>query len=180
MNMLTLTFDIGESPGGEEPKNYVKKLLKKNLCQAVQNILLEQDLSAEQRENVHAFWTECGHRVREKIKDDLRLELILRKTLPAYLAPKIILYRGENIERYRSQRIGFCWTANQETARMFARGLNSQPTGGVLLEYCFDTEQIIAAPSQHSIYLGEHEYTVAPSTINFSKIAMIEEFPPAF
>lgn len=180
MNILTLTFDIGENPSCDEPKNYVKKLLKENCCQSVQNILLQQELSAEQRADVHTFWTECGHRVREKIKDDLHLEFILKNTLPTYSGSKITLYRGENIERYKSQRVGFCWTENKETARMFASGLNSQPTGGLLLECCFDKEQIIASPSRHSIYLGEHEYTVAPSTIYFNKIIILESFPPNF
>ncbi len=180
MSLLTLTFDIGEKPGDEYPKNYVKKLLKQNRCLSVQNILLEREISAEQKEDVHTFWTECGHRVREKIKSDLRLELILRNALPAYTGVKITLYRGENIERYSQQKVGFCWTENQETARMFARGLNSQPTGGILLQYTFDREQIIAPPSKHSIYLGEHEYTIAPSTICFNKMTIIESFTPAF
>ena len=180
MNVTTLTFDIGGEPESKEPKNYVKKLLAQNLCQSVQNILLEQNLSAEQQEDVHTFWTEYGHRVREKMRDDLRLEHILRKTLPVYLGPKITLYRGENIERYRNQRIGFCWTENRETARIFARGLNSQHVGGILLKYYFETAQIIAAPSKHSVYLGEHEYTVAPSTICFSQIIVVESYPPAF
>lgn len=179
MPITTLTFDVGTEIGSKGQKNYVKELLTQNSCQAVQNILLEQELSSEQQRDIHTFWTECGHRVREKIDNDTHLESILRKTLPAYLGSQITLYRGENVERYRNQRIGFCWTKGQETARMFARGLNSRPTGGVLLECCFDAGQIIAAPSQHSIYLGEHEYTVSPSTIYPSQITIVESYPPA-
>ncbi|MES2728988.1 MAG: hypothetical protein V4621_02670 [Pseudomonadota bacterium] len=180
MNILTLIFDVGEKSGGEEPKNHVKKLLAQNSCRSVQDILLGQELTTEQKEDVHTFWTECGHKVREKVKNDLQLELLLKRTLPAYTGSKITLYRGENIERYKNQKIGFCWTENQKTARMFARGLNSQPTGGVLLECCFEKEQIFAAPSPHSVYLGEYEYTVAPSTINFNQITILESFPPNF
>lgn len=180
MYIRTLTFDIGEEAKSKTPQNYVKKLLTQHPCQFVQNILLEQDITAEQQEDTHTFWTECGHRVREKMQNDLRLELILKKVLPVYYGPNITLYRGENLERYKNQRIGFCWTKNQDIARMFAAGLNSHTTGGILLKYSFSTEQIIAAPSRHSVYLREHEYTISPSTIVFNNMSILEKYPPAF
>ncbi len=171
-------FSIGEQPSAREKKeNYIKKLLGQYGCLEVQKILSSADFFEEHRGDAHTFWTECGHRIRKKLNHDNALEIILKKVLPAYSGHEITLYRGENKERYEKKYMGFCWTSNREIAEMFARGLNSFKSGGVLLQYQFNPSQIIAGPSQHSIYLGENEFTVSPSSIDFKSLVLLKSYP---
>lgn len=172
----TIVFEIGENSKRKEPKNYVKKLLSQHSCSAVQEILVKQNLSEEQQQDVHTFWTESGHRIREKLRDDIGLEQILQRILPPYTGENLTLYRGENKKRYDNKSIGFCWTPDKEIAQMFASGLNSHTFGGLLLQYTFQEKQIIAGPSAHSRYLGENEYTIAVSSLDFDKIIILESY----
>jgi hypothetical protein len=124
----------------------------------------------------HTLWTEMGHRIREQVLDDDLLRDALRILLPVYVGPGLKLYRGENADRWRTQAYGFAWTEEIDTARMFARGLNAgYGQGGVLLSADAPTEAIIAGPSKHSIYLGEHEYVVDWRQLR--DITPLERFP---
>ena len=124
------------------------------------NLLCCDNLTDDYYEKFHTEWTVSGHRIREQIGNDLFLIKLLRHVLPSYEGASQHLYRGENIERWNAKSIGLCWSSAEETAAMFGRGLNSTPTGGVLLKCNCKPEWIIAGPSKHSRYLGEEEYTI--------------------
>ncbi|HEP1206599.1 TPA: hypothetical protein QEN11_06845 [Stenotrophomonas maltophilia] len=126
------------------------------------------------------YWIEGGHRIREQVGDDHQLAAFLWLSLSRYKAEagsRLELYRGENADRLRLGQIGFAWTPVRKTAEMFARGLNACGSGGVLLRSVLGAE-IIAGPGAHSIYLGEHQYTVDP-TAGFP-VETLAEFPPIF
>ncbi|WP_256647510.1 hypothetical protein [Stenotrophomonas maltophilia] len=126
------------------------------------------------------YWIEGGHRIREQVGDDHQLAEFLWLSLPRYEAKegaRLELYRGENTDRLRRGELGFAWTPDREAAEMFASGVNSCGSGGVLLRALVGAE-IIAGPGAHSRYLGEHQYTVDPTT-GFS-VETLAEFPPIF
>ncbi len=124
----------------------------------------------------HTLWTEMGHRIREQVLDDNLLCDALRIMLPVYIGPGLKLYRGESVDRWKKQYYGFAWTEEIDIARMFARGLKGDyGPGGVLLSTDAPTEAIIAGPSKHSIYLGEHEYVVDWRQLR--EITPLERFP---
>ena len=126
----------------------------------------------------HTLWTERGHRVREQAKDDDLLRDALRILLPVYVGPGLKLYRGESVDRWKTQTYGFAWTEKIDIARMFARGLNAVAgQGGVLLSADAPTEAIIAGHNEHTIYLGEYEYVVDWRQLR--EITPLERFPPS-
>jgi hypothetical protein len=118
-----------------------------------------------------------GHDIRSQIDDDILLGRLLRHVLPKYTGENIILYRGENLDRWKERSIGFSWTKSRDTASMFGSGLNAVGGGGVLLSCKCKADWIIASPNEHSIYLDEYEYTVDPSQI--SGITVLEVYDPA-
>lgn len=108
----------------------------------------------------HTQWHTAHHYIRALVDDDALLMDMLWTWLPRYEGPELLLYRGENIDRLGLGIIGTAWTDAEETARMFASGLNAIGQGGVILQAHVPADAIIAGPSTHSLYLGEHEYTV--------------------
>lgn len=147
------------------PKNMILENIRditqnkrwKDECEA----LLKQELfSLEFIEAFHTHWVENAHHIRFQVGNDARLIELLRHIFPKYKGEGVLLYRGENIDRFRTNLTGFCWTQNIEVARMFARGLNAVSAGGVLLSCNCKKDWIIAAPNVHSNYLGEGEYIV--------------------
>jgi hypothetical protein len=114
--------------------------------------------------------------MREQIADDRKLVRLLRHMLPPYAGVAIELFRGENADRWKSGAIGFAWTPNAETARMFARGLNAMHTGGVLLKGKFEPSSIISGPNAHSKNLGEDQFTIDPFLLG--TLLVTERFPP--
>lgn len=124
----------------------------------------------------HLYWIEHGHSIREQINNDNKVLDLLTSILPPYEGSDVLLYRGENIDRLNGDNVGFCWTPRFQTAKMFARGLNSVGSGGILLECLCKADWIIAGPHPHSQYLGEHEYTVNPKELD--GIRRVEEFAP--
>lgn len=135
-------------------------------------------LPDEYQSRFHIYWTVAGHHIREQIDNDVLLSRVLAIALPKYHGESKILYRGENLARWNNKRIGFCWSDNIETARMFGRGLNATNSGGVLLRIRTDDNVIIAGPSTHSKYLGESEYTIDPFKIQGGVEAL--EFYPSW
>ena len=125
----------------------------------------------------HTLWTERGHRIREQAKDDDLLRDALRILLPVYVGPGLKLYRGESVDRWKTQTYGFAWTEKIDIARMLARGLNAVAgQGGVLLSADAPTEAIIAEHNEHTIYLGEYEYVVDWRQLR--EITPLERFLP--
>ncbi|MFZ4703608.1 MAG: hypothetical protein ACOYMG_26495 [Candidatus Methylumidiphilus sp.] len=108
----------------------------------------------------HTQWHVCHHRLRELIEDDGLLLDVAWAWLPRYAGPGLVLFRGENIDRFEVGQIGSAWTDKIETANTFATGLNAVGKGGVVLKVHAPAEAIIAGPSKHSLYLGESEFTL--------------------
>ncbi|MBH1916873.1 MULTISPECIES: hypothetical protein [Serratia] len=123
----------------------------------------------------HLLWVERGHFIREKMNDDSQLLKLLRLLMPPYEGDGLILYRGENIERYRMDRIGFCWTLDERKARQFASGLNAYKSGGVLLRGWAPAHVILAGVHPHSQYLGEYEITIDGSAVE--QLEVLATFP---
>ena len=115
------------------------------------------------REAIHRLWTVNGGHLRRKIKnDDLILDVLLTY-LPKYEGEGLIVYRGECRFLFKENKIGFCWTPEKEVASMFASGLNSIESGGVLLKAFASEKAIISSPNEHSAkQMEEHEYTCNP------------------
>jgi hypothetical protein len=131
---------------------------------------------AEMAASFHTQWHVCHHFVRELVDDDELLLDMLWVWLPRYQGSARLLYRGENIARLAAGRVGFGWSDDEETARMFARGLNAVQSGGVILQTLAPVEAIIAGPSRHSLWLQENEFTL--DTRLLGKIVRGQTFPP--
>lgn len=138
-------------------------------------LLAEHSFSQDFIEAFHTTWTVAGHHIRSQVGDDRMVVKLLRRLLPKYDGPNVRLYRGENLERWREKKVGFCWTRSIETARMFGRGLNATGIGGVLLVCQCSVASIITGPSKHSEYLGEEEFTIDPFGI--VGIVVVETYP---
>ena len=123
----------------------------------------------------HTYWTEHGGSIREQVNDDHLLIVMLKNVLPPYSGQDQILFRGENQDRWQNGKIGVCWTSSIETARLFGKGVNATRSGGILLKCWVPEGGIIAGPSDHSIYLGENEFTLDTTMLN--KIEEIEKYP---
>lgn len=124
----------------------------------------------------HVQWHVCHHLLRELVEDDISLLDAARVWLPPHAGTGLKLYRGENASRFREGRIGWAWTPQRKTAEMFARGLNSFGSGGLLLRAEVDAAAIIAGPSEHSMRIDEVEFTIDRRQIG--PIDVIAEFPP--
>ena len=149
---------------------------RKAWIEEVDNLLEKKGFSKEFVMAFHTNWTVRAHRIREQISNDKKLSMLLQHIFPVYAGEGKILYRGENKKRWGKGNIGFCWTTDKEIAVMFARGLNSINTGGLLLECDCKPEWIIIGPSDHSNYLGESEYTVNPELVTGIKVLL--EYDP--
>lgn len=155
-----------------------RKITNSGLWKSSFNSFIENSFtSAESQDHFGTHWIESGHHIRDQIADDYNLVILLRHILPKYESGSITLYRGENLDRFQNNIIGFAWTPSIGTARMFASGLNSVKSGGVLLSGHFEPEAIISGPNRHSNWLGEVQFTVDPFSI--SQIQLLELFSPA-
>lgn len=125
----------------------------------------------------HTQWHVSHHLIRELVADDGLLTDLMWVWLPRYQGPSMLLYRGENIDRFVAGRIGTAWTDKQETAEVFASGLNAVAQGGVILRVAAPAVAIVAGPSKHSIYLGESEFTIDVRRIG--NIETVVRFPPS-
>lgn len=124
----------------------------------------------------HTHWHVGHHHIRVLVDDDELLMDMLWKWLPRYTGPELLLYRGENIDRFELGRIGTAWSDKKSVAKMFASGLNAEGKGGLILETIAPADAIIAGPSAHSKYLGEYEYTL--DTRRLSTIKVNSRFSP--
>lgn len=121
----------------------------------------EEPITDKFREEFHLFWIERGEFICNQIKDDRLLVDMLWKILPTYRRKELTLYRGENLQRFKEQRIGLCWTEDLKIAKIFSTR-NACTSGGIILSATFDKNSIISGIHSHSMYLGENEYTVDP------------------
>lgn len=144
------------------------------LC--AQLLLDVPNISVEMKEEFGTYWIEAGHHIREQISDDRYLVRFLRHLLPPYNGDALVLFRGESLERWIAGAVGLAWTPKSEVARMFARGLNSVGSGGVLLTGRFEAKAIISGSNAHSCYLGENHLTVDP--FSGTSLTAIERFAP--
>jgi hypothetical protein len=124
----------------------------------------------------HTQWHVGHHHIRALVDDDDLLMDMLWKWLPRYNGSELLLYRGENLDRFELGRIGTAWSDKESVAKMFASGLNAEGRGGVILETTGAANSIIAGPSAHSIYLQEYEYTI--DTRRLSTISVKCHFSP--
>jgi len=127
-------------------------------------------------ERFHTQWHVSHHFIRELAEDDALLMNMLWVWLPRYEGPTMVLYRGENIDRFQAGKLGSAWTDKKETADMFASGLNAVGQGGMILQATVPASLIIAGPSAHSLRMGESEFTVDPRTL--TDVVTVATFPP--
>ncbi len=159
------------------PLNTLEELTRSNRWREIaESIVLRGQALPASQDSFGTYWIVAGHRIREQVADDCLLSKMLRRTLPPYDGGALILYRGENLERWRAGALGFAWTKEIETARMFGRGLNAVRTGGVLLRGTFAPNAIISGPNRHSRYLQEEQFTVDPFLAD--SVQLIEQYPP--
>lgn len=148
---------------------------KGNWSAFVFNLKKTGTCTPELQEAFHLMWVESGHRIRARVRNDRKLLKVMRTLLPAYEGEGQWLYRGESIDRYRSGKLGFCWTNDQSVAAMFARGLNNVGSGGVLLKAWAPASAILADIHPHSgIWLKENEITV--NWYSIEHLQVIQEY----
>ena len=174
---IVIQIEIPDSPNPTDPlqEMFERTTAENRWREKAGELLATSDFDQAFRHKFHTYWTVAGHHIRAQIYDDETLVSLLRAILPPYAGPSRTLFRGENLDRWTSRRIGLCWSENADTARMFGRGLNATGAGGVLLRCCASDGAIIAGPSDHSQYLGESEYTLDLSKT--SEIEAIEQYP---
>ncbi|MCU7830313.1 MAG: hypothetical protein KZQ85_14720 [Candidatus Thiodiazotropha sp. (ex Myrtea sp. 'scaly one' KF741663)] len=131
------------------------------------------------RDRIHTLWTVNGGHLRRKVSDDDLTVSVLTTFLPKYEGEGLTLYRGECKFLFDDNKIGFCWTPVEEVARMFASGLNSNESGGVLLKAYAPSRAIISSPNDHSVnQMEEHEYTCNPNLLeDLEVIKVFDKYP---
>lgn len=134
------------------------------------------NIPVEMKEEFGTYRIEAGHHIREQISDDRQLVRFLRQLLPPYDGHILTLFRGESLERWMNGTVGLAWTPKIEVAQMFASGLNSVGSGGVLLVGPFEANAIISGSHAHSPYLGEDQLTIDP--FYGTNLTAIERFAP--
>lgn len=127
----------------------------------LENYECDKPITEEFKAEFHLFWIQCGEFIRKQIKDDKLLVDMLWEMLPRYKGKELVLYRGENIQRFKNNCIGLCWTEDLKVAKKFSTR-NACDHGGIILSATFSEKSIIAGIHPHSIYLDENEYTVDP------------------
>lgn len=140
-------------------------------------ILGEKQFSPVFIKDFHTHWIESAHRIRSQVGDDIQLSRMLWRILPKYTGGDLVLYRGENVNRWNEKSVGFCWSTSVEVARVFGRGLNAVDNGGLLLSCNCKADWIISGPNDHSEYLGESEFAVDPQMLSGADI--VEEYEPS-
>jgi len=172
------TFEIDISPKPPKPPGPYDTTTKSGewLAEAVKLLSLES-VPLELSNAFYSKWTEEGRHIRNQVGDDRRLGDLLRHVLPKYGGGDMVLYRGENINRFKVSRIGFGWTPDRRVAEMFGGGHNATLDGGVLLKVNAKAHWILAEPSLHSKSISEQEFVVDPSLLE--GIEVLQEYPPS-
>lgn len=135
--------------------------------------------SMDLSQRFHTKWHEGHHFLRELVDDDDLLIDMLWIWLPRYSGGNLVLYRGENIDRFEAGRLGTAWSDLSETAELFASGLNAVGKGGIILRTSAPATAIIAGPTDHSAHwLRENEFTV--DVRKLGNIETLERFAPIY
>jgi len=129
------------------------------------------------RVEFHSAWIVEGFRIRRNMATDEPLLDALVNMLPGYTGPAVELFRGEQVINRAARTYGPSWTAERRVAQMYGADINCCPVlGGLLLRTVASAIAILAAPNNHSRFLGEYEYVVDRRKL--SEIQMIEKYPP--
>ena len=173
-----ITVEFGDAPAipaGPRISQVLDDITSERRWPAMARHLLQDPGSTYFRQALATYWITAGHHIRGQIGDERIVAELLRLVLPPYTGEAMVLYRGENALAYESGRIGFAWTPDMDVARMFGRGLNASPGGGLLLKARFAPGGILSGPNKYSLYLGERQYTTDPFAE--VQIEVVERFP---
>lgn len=118
-------------------------------------LLTRTDAAAFDQSRIQHLWVQYGGDLRARIKDDQRILSVLKRALPGKQVHGMTLYRGESWFLFDQDQIGFCWTASESLATMYAQGLNAVESGGVLLRCVAPALAILGAQetSSGTVYL---------------------------
>lgn len=169
-------FDPNKQPVDDEWKAKLKEVRESKKWKEFIDEYVHGQVPIELQEAFHLLWTESAAFIRREIEDDNLLLEVLQTFLPPYTGDGQWLYRGENLNDYEADRIGFCWTPKRDTAKMFARGRNAFGKGGVLLKAWAPAASILAEPCPHSKSLDEFEFVVNAKALE--QVEEIETYPP--
>jgi hypothetical protein len=166
--------------GDPATRQMLKALHEEGRSKAVFQFLADvQNFGDKARFAFRAMWTECGHRIRREVGDDVVLLDALRRVLPVYSGASVHLYRGETWTDFCSQSHGMSWSTDEGIAKMFARGRNAlDPGGGVLIESTASPDAIISGPSGGpGVAAEEFEYVIDRRRLK--QVRQLAKFPPA-
>ena len=124
-------------------------------------------------------WVMWEH-LRENVNDDDVVLDAFPKLLPPYDGPERRLYRGENTRAHQSRTYGWAWTGDIKTAQAFARGLQSMPIGGVVLEVDAPASAIICGVDEHEHPREPEDEFIVDRRIlaqQGAEIRVVERFP---
>jgi len=158
------------------PKPSEEKLLLESVHQKSEWLLFLQSLpesgllTPALKKAFHTVWIERGKFIREQLANDQNLTKLLALCMPTYDGPGLTVFRGENEHRFNSGDIGFCWSEEIETAKLFASGLNACNGRGLIIKAYAPPEAIYSGPNDHSRYIDEHEVTLNPRLITGIKV----------
>jgi hypothetical protein len=138
-----------------------------------------KNLSKKARTAFLSIWIECAHHIRWEVADDIVLLDALRRLLPPYQGPALVLHRGETWREFSVQSYGMCWTSSRESAETFARAWNAEyPDGGVLIETAAPTDAIIAQAPTSGVCDWEQQYVVDRRRLN--EVHQLTRYPSAY
>ncbi len=172
MGSKIITIEIDVKNDMKKSYDYIVKkfevVTELNLWKAYSEQLLKGEMSpsldgVDFKNAFQQYWINSAHHIRRQINDDNSLSQLIALFLPKYIGEDIVLYRGENLDAYNDNKIGFCWTPNVDKATQFMSS-NDFGSGGVLLRCNCQADWILSSLSlnEHSVQLGENEYVVNP------------------
>ncbi len=123
------------------------------------------EAAAFQPQKIQVLWTIYGGDVRARVRNDSLLLNVLKKALPGHDGNGVTLYRGESWFLFDQNQVGFCWSASEEVATRYAKGLNAVESGGVLLKCHAPPEAILAAPQDTSLTPHADVYICDPTSL---------------
>lgn len=120
-----------------------------------------QHVSARMQRTWRSLWCSWGDDLRSDINDDLVLATALRRLLPPYRGPDLVLFRGDSAWNRQRRTYGLSWSREEGVADDFARSSWRTIQGGsVLLRAVVPADAIICTvPSANDRY-GEKEVLV--------------------
>ncbi len=108
------------------------------------------------KETFLSLWAIFGGGIRTDVRDDLRLMKALRKLLPPYDGPDMILYRSETRDNWDRGTYGISWSAQ----RVLAKSVAKEGVPRILLRAKVPAKAIVAKLSLDRDRYNEDEYLV--------------------